>query len=209
MTTLVQPEEGMFASHGQWLHPGSGWYGDEMNTPPAFAVTVHAGTMAWPSGTDPSTVALDHRHFRWTFRTIGQGIVGFGIGVAVLGQFPTHIMHDPLEVLGRELLAPHLIEHDRASLERPCLHRRDDEPLDQKRCQFMGIKPERFPEGAKSPDDTCGNRQPVLRWTQNHRSISRTVTWEPFRSGYHTRDTSRWPPDWRRSRPTAAPGSHD
>ena len=112
--------------------------------------------MAWLSGADPSAVTFNHRHFGWTFRTIGQGIVGFGIGIAALGQFPAHIMHDPLNGLGRELLAPDLIEYDRAPLERTCLRRRDDDPLDQERCQLTGIKPQHFPEGGKSPGGTWG-----------------------------------------------------
>jgi hypothetical protein len=176
---------------------------------PAFTVAVHTRTVTWFSGVNPSAVTFDHRHFGWTFRTVGQGVIGFGIGIAALSQFPAHIMHNPLDGLGRELLAPDLIEYDRAPLEGTCLRSRDDDPMDQERCQLTGIKPEYFPKRGKTPGGTWGKWRLVPRWRQNYQSISRTLFWEPSRSGYHTQDISRWLPDGRRSHPYATPGSRD
>ena len=68
------------------------------------------------AGADPAPIALHDGPLRWRLRTLGQGIVGLGIGITTLGQFPTHVMHDSLDGLGGDAPVAHVFHHDRTAL---------------------------------------------------------------------------------------------
>src|SRR5271157_415440 len=85
---------------------------------PALCGAVHAGTMSWLAGANPSPIALDDGQVRGTLGTLGQGVGSLGIGITTLGQFPTDVVHYTLDRLGRDRLVTHVSHHQHCPLER-------------------------------------------------------------------------------------------
>ena len=144
--------------------------------PPALCGAVHAGTMSWLAGANPSPIALNDGQVRGTLGTLGQGVGSLGIGITTLGQFPTDVVHHTLDRLGRDRLVTHVSHHQPSPLERTRFRRRECHPLDQQGRQFAGIKPQRLPVGGKRPGGRPGNNLAAPRLRQGRRSRSPCVS---------------------------------
>ncbi len=101
---------------------------------------MHSGALSRLAGADAASIALDDRQFGRALGTFGQGVVGLGVGVTTLRQFLTDVMHHPLDRLGGDALAGHLLHHDGGPLERACLGAGEGQPPHQQRGQFSGVK---------------------------------------------------------------------